>query len=770
MTSRREFFLASGATLAAALMSTVEKAAAIEPDAGTSYLDAEHIVVLMQENRSFDHVYGALRGVRGFNDPRAVTHTDGTPVFVQKNAKGEAYVPFRLKLRESNATWLGSLPHSWRDQTDACANGNNDGWLEAKKSGRKECVDKPLTMGYYDRSDLPFYYALADAFTVCDQHFCSSLTGTTPNRLHLWTGTIRETQDANSPANVRNSDVTYSALARWKTFPERLEAAGISWKIYQNELSVPTGLNDEEDAWLSNFTDNPIEWFEQYGVFYAPAFQRYAKEAVNNPKLKPRERALLKTALEKYSGPMPEVMKPLHEKAFTVNSGDPNYRSLEMLKYQDGELPVPKGDVLYQFRKDVAEGKLPAVSWVVPPERFSDHPGAPWYGAWMLSEVIRILTEKPEVWKKTIFILTYDENDGYFDHVPPFRCPDPARPDSGKVTDGIDAAAEYWPLEKDRAKHSAAEARGGPIGLGFRVPMVIASPWTRGGKVCSEVLDHTSVLRLMEKVLTHRTGKPIVETNISKWRRVVCGDMTSAFQPLANASNSTLEYSGRDAIIEGIHKARLKPLPEGYVQVTPANYKAAMPKQEKGTRPSVALPYELHATGKVADGQLAIQLKVGPKSGAPFHAYAPKGFGGSAVTRTRSYAVEAGKALEDTWALDKFAGEGYGLAICGPNGWLREFWGTGREPALELATEYLTAKGDLALVVTNASSEPVEITLLEASYKLAAGKSRKILVQASKSACWYDFTVRLKGHEKFARRFAGRVETGRIGLSDPAMA
>ena len=187
MQNRREFFfqaaqLSGGASLSAALLASVERASAIEAEKGSTYLDAEHIVVLMQENRSFDHAYGMLRGVRGFNDPRAVTLPDQNPVWLQTNSAGETYAPFRLNIKDTNATWLGSLPHSWRDQTDACNHGNNDKWLDAKRSGRRDCAAKPLTLGYYDRNDLPFYYALADAFTICDQNFCSSLTGTTPNR------------------------------------------------------------------------------------------------------------------------------------------------------------------------------------------------------------------------------------------------------------------------------------------------------------------------------------------------------------------------------------------------------------------------------------------------------------------------------------------------------------------------------------------------------------------------------------------------------------
>src|SRR5205814_70525 len=102
------------------------------------------------------------------------------------------------------------------------------------------------------------------------------------------------------------------------------------------------------------------------------------------------------------------------------------------------------GDVLHQFRVDVQNGTLPTVSWIVPPEKFSDHPASAWYGAWYISEIINILTKNPDVWKKTVFVMTYDENDGYFDHYPPFVAPNPQRPETGKVSDSIDPTLESW--------------------------------------------------------------------------------------------------------------------------------------------------------------------------------------------------------------------------------------------------------------------------------------------------------------------------------------
>ncbi len=279
MESRRDFLkkaaLLSGATILWTVPASIQKAFAINPETGSTYLDADHIVILMQENRSFDHTFGTLQGVRGYNDPRAHVLPDFKPVWLQTNADGETYAPFRLNIKETNATWMGSLPHDWGNQTQARNGGSYDKWLIAKPLDYKGYERKPMTLGHYTREDLPFYYALADAFTICDQHFCSSLTGTTPNRLYLWSGTIRPEPSADSKAHVYNEEADHGKEVSWAAFPERLEDAGISWKIYQNEIDIETGLPDEEDNWLSNFSDNPIEFMAQYHVQFAPRHRAY---------------------------------------------------------------------------------------------------------------------------------------------------------------------------------------------------------------------------------------------------------------------------------------------------------------------------------------------------------------------------------------------------------------------------------------------------------------------------------------------------------------
>ncbi|MBD2701471.1 phospholipase C, phosphocholine-specific [Spirosoma sp. BT702] len=829
MDTRREFLkkaalLAGGAGIWDGLPESIQKAMTIAPAPGSTYLDAEHVVILMQENRSFDHTYGTLQGVRGFNDPRAITLPNKNKVWFQSNPAGETYAPFRLNIHDTKSTWMSSLPHSWANQVDARNGGKYDRWLEAKPSGHKEYAHMPLTMGYYDRKDIPFYYALADAFTVCDQHFCSSLTGTTPNRLYLWSGTVREKHSMDVKARVRNEDTDYDRLASWPTFPERLEDNGISWRIYQNEINLSTGFTGEEDGWLANFSDNPIEWFSQYNVKFSDSYQRYraealrtlpneikaleqqvstlaetSKEGVAARKTLQQKTALLKELTDegdRYVASNFEKLsareKALHQKAFTTNVNDPHHRQLDRLTYQDGDVTrnvaIPKGDTLHQFRADVQSGKLPTVSWIIAPENFSDHPGAPWYGSWYLSEILDILTKNPDVWKKTIFILTYDENDGYFDHVPPFVAPHPNRPETGKVSKGIDTASEHVSMEQELKRNVAnpkKDARESSIGLGYRVPMVVASPWSRGGYVCSEVFDHTSVLQFLEGFLSQKTKKPIQETNISNWRRTVCGDLTSVFRPYNGEKYPLPTAVQRDTFIEGIHKAQFKDVPSGYRALSKTELEALnqsksslMVHQEKGTRPSCALPYQLSADGNLSSDnrQFNITFSVHNNrfgkatAGAPFTVY------NMADHSVRDYAVRAGDVVNDTFPVTPDAT--YHFRVYGPNGFFREFMGKAAQPSLTIrcvddSPSLTTPK--LTIQLSSQSEKPWKISVIDNAYKqdtqrrTHSGKSTTLSLDLKKSFGWYDFSIRVEGDTSFEQRYAGRIETGASSISDPFM-
>lgn len=837
MDSRRDFIkkavlLSTVAGASQLLPAAIQKAFAITPEQGSTYLDAEHIVLLMQENRSFDHTYGTLQGVRGFNDPRAIRLPNKNSVWLQTNAKGETYGPFRYDIKNSKITWMGSLPHGWDNQTDARNEGKYNGWLEAKKIDNKEYEHMPLTMGHYTREDIPFYYALADAFTVCDHNFCSSLTATTPNRLHFWTGTIRAEQHEHSKACVQNEDSDYDKWLTWKTFPERLEENNVSWKIYQNDISVDGLVTDEQDYWLDNFGDNPIEFFANYNVKLSERYLNFIeKKSATLPaeidvlekklasksasdkdykdiqeQLKQHKDQLARVTKEKtiYTrekyNRLSATEKNLHEKAFSSNKKDPHYLDLVPLKYKDGdvdrEINIPKGDILHQFREDVEKGTLPMVSWIVAPEAVSDHPSSAWFGAWYISEVMDILTKNPEVWKKTIFVLTYDENDGYFDHLPPFVAPNPYDASTGKTSASVDTRVDFVTMEQQRT-NSGTDPKGqrqSSIGLGFRVPMVIASPWTRGGYVNSQVFDHTSSLQFLEKFLSHKTGKKIEETNISAWRRTVCGDLTSLFRPYNGEKIKFPAAVDKELFIESIHKAKFKSPPNGFKKLSADEIEAIntnphnspnMPVQEKGIRPANVLPYEIYADGKLSAGKDAFEISFESKkdtfgenaAGAPFMAYAIY----KDDMKVRSYAVVPGDNIKDSWKINDFENGNYHLEVHGPNGFFRSFKGSSNDAPLEITCSYVVANnknkpvGTVAIAVrsNDTAAHTIEITDnytgTTQTKPLDATAFSSVGFDLSKTYGWYDVTVKLKGNTSFEKRYAGKVETGKESFTDPLM-
>lgn len=776
--NRREFLeksslLLAGLGTSSVLHPAILKALAIEPAALSTFYDAEHVVILMQENRSFDHAFGALKGVRGFLDKRAFVKQDGHSVFFQKDNSGKYASPARLDLRNTKSTWMSSLPHSWSDQQKALNKGKYDQWLQFKASGNKNYKNIPLTLGYYNREDLPFYYQLADAFTIFDQYFCSSLTGTTPNRLFHWSGTLREQQNGKVKANVYNENIDYDKArqAHWKSFPELLEEQNVSWKIYQNEISLPKGMSGEQEAWLSNFTDNPIEWFSKFNVKFSKGYHQnipkiiaYLREELGKkPDQKKRFETLIaeleedqvKYAPENYAK-LSQQEKNLHEKAFTTNVNDPDYWNLEIRNDENGErLVVPKGDVLFQFRKDVEEKTLPLVSWLVAPEHFSDHPGSPWYGAWYISEVLNILTKDPETWKKTIFIINYDENDGYFDHVLPFAPPlNPSQPVDLNGKDGVeyvDKSQEYMSVLSLK-DHERIE---GTVGLGYRVPMIIASPWTKGGFVNSEVSDHTSVLQFLEKFILKKFSKDVKVNNISDWRRAVCGDLTSAFNT-SDTKAPKMDYLDQKDYTKTINAAKSKPVPDLKWYNENEISDRLLDIQERGTKPSNPLPYHFYVNLENAKIRMT-NLK---EAGIPLLIYDRTQFDSN--NYHFSYALYAKQELSHPVNAGKYDQE-----VFGPNGFFRKFSGTqASELEVQLTNTGLKNEAELVFKNKKGNASVVLEDLYEKTKKTVSlqHSEEKIRLDLSKNKGWYDIKVTFNDQ---IWHFAGRIETGKVSISDP---
>jgi phospholipase C len=670
---RRRFLqLTGGGAALSVLTPSIARAASIPAYRRAGSLDdVEHVLVLMQENRSFDHYFGTMRGVRGYGDPHPVELSNGRSVWRQPSGAGEV-LPFRPAVDDAGLAFIQDLDHSWDGSHDAFHAGRYDRWIPAKTS---------TTMAHLRRSDVPFHYALADAFTVCDAYHCSVLGPTNPNRYYLWSGWAGNDGRAGGP-EVGNGFVPAFS---WRTYPERLQQAGVSWKVYQD---VGDGL-DAAHAWgwtiaepyLGNYGDNPLLYFD--------AYQKAAPGS------------------------------PLYDGART------------------GTEVKTSGTFFDQLRADVVGGTLPQVTWVVAPEAFSEHPNWPAnYGAWYVAQVLDALTSDPDVWARTALFLTFDENDGFFDHVvPPY-------PNVGRLRGDST-------VRLDHELYRGTEGKAGPYGLGVRVPMTVISPWSTGGWVCSEVFDHTSIIRFMEQ----RFG--VREPNITPWRRAVCGDLTSAFDFSRSTSTvpalpDTSAYAPPDSSFH-----------PDYVPTVPVHQR--VPRQEPGVRPSRALGYRLHVDLTVARDALDFTITNGGRLGAQLQARS-----NDVAGAPFSYTVGAGHTLRPSLAADG----GFDVSFHGPNGFYRRFSGTTHERFLEVRAR--RDDGYLVLTLHNRSDQALRVHVADAhagvrTVRVRPHDRRRVRVPLATRHGWYDVLVTVAGHPHWRRALAGRVENGRPRTSDPLL-
>ena len=236
LTRRRLLKGAGGLAIAAAaetlMPPNLQRVLAQGPPRRGSLKDIKHVVMLMQENRSFDHYFGTLAGVRGFDDPHAMMLPHGKSVFHQPDAEHpDGYLlPFHLDTRASSAQKIPSTNHGWAVQHEAWNGGRMDNWVPAHR--KADGAHGPFTMSYYKRDDIPFHFALADAFTICDAYHCSMMGPTGPNRMYWMTGTVDPEGQHGGP--MIHNDWPETGFT-WKTYAERLEEAGISWKAYSHQ-------------------------------------------------------------------------------------------------------------------------------------------------------------------------------------------------------------------------------------------------------------------------------------------------------------------------------------------------------------------------------------------------------------------------------------------------------------------------------------------------------------------------------------------------------
>ena len=714
---RRSFLrtLGQAAGASAALASfppVIQRALAIEANRRTGTLqDVEHIVVLTQENRSFDHYFGTLPGVRGFADPFPIPVMDRAGTFTRKSvfvqpvggaaavpgrpgwgSTRTAIAPFHLNTQQDfNVMRVAGTPHSWTDAQAAWDEGRMNNWPAAKQ---------PHSLGHYKEADLPFQFALARAFTLCDHYHCATQTGTNTNRLFLWSGGNDPLAIAGGPSTDNSRDWFNENPATdytWTTYPERLQAAGISWQVYQNMAD--------------NFTDNSLAGFRPFRNAW---YQR------------------------------PGYSQELRERGISTRDLD-------------------------QLKADVLANKLPQVSWIVATAEGSEHPGpsSPASGADYTARVLEALTANPEVWAKTVLFINFDENDGFFDHMPPPAAPsyltydaDPAKAKlAGAST--VDTTGEYHHVlnGSDARYHHRA------YGMGPRVPMYVISPWTKGGWVNSQVHDHTSVIRFMEE----RFG--VQEPLITPWRRAVSGDLTGCFD-FANPEDSAFV---QDLPATAALRARSILLTNTKTPATPTTLVA--PVQAAGVRPARALPYDLQVHASVGTGGVSLRFDNTGEAGVVFHVYNRL----SLQEAPRRYTVEAGKQLEGSWAMA--AGSAYDLWVLGPNGFHRHFAGTlpragTVQPRPEVRVEADRVNLELVLTLANTGTSTATFTLQALRYgddstriwAVPAGSTQTVRVPVDRDHRWYDHLLRVKELTGFGRRLAGHIENGEPSVSDPAMA
>ncbi len=418
--------MAGGPVLARALDSAATAAAAPRR-CGGKLSDIDHIVVLMQENRSFDQYFGTFPGVRGFDDRRN-RQAFSQPGYTGKGSQKRHLLPFHFDGRRPVGQCLVDPTHDWAPQHRSFNHGRNNLFYRSHAPAEFDGPAAPGVMGYYRANDIPVHWRLAQEFTLCDEYYCSVLGPTQPNRSYAVSAWLGQDGQQGGPVLATNFDANgFVGDFTWPTMPEQLSSHGITWKSY----TQVGGQFDNIFTCFRNFKTNP---------------------ALNALGIKP--------------------------------------------VYPD------------DFVGDLARGELPQVSFIQVAFTQSEHAAfPPAAGEYGVAHVLQAIWAHPSIWRKTAVIFNYDENGGFFDHVAP-PVPDPGT--KGEFLTMTDLPPEAGGIR-------------GPIGLGFRVPCMVISPWSRGGLLSSKRFDHTSVLRLIET----RFGVEV--PNLSAWRRRTVSDLAEAF-------------------------------------------------------------------------------------------------------------------------------------------------------------------------------------------------------------------------------------------------
>ncbi|MBA8876843.1 alkaline phosphatase family protein [Phyllobacterium myrsinacearum] len=742
-----------------------------------SLADIEHVVILMQENRSFDHYFGTLRGVRGFGDPRPLKLQNGEPVWhqAQSDSSAQKIRPYELPQGDTldaeggaGGVFLQDPAHDYESGLAAWNGGLMDKWIPQKGI---------VSMAHYTERDIPLYFKLAKAFTICDSYFCSHNGATDTNRIYFWTGTSKGRYDnshfpfANEHTELKRPD--------WKSYPEVLEdmlkkfqsrepkvrqelEKCVSWKFYQDGVG--------SDVFTGNYDNNPLEAFENFR----------------------------------------EKNTSFYKKSRTAHS----------VLRTDANVPS-------ELEKDVVSGNLPAVSWIVAPKAFSEHAVyPPHFGEYYVNEILRALVANKEVWKKTALFITYDENGSFFDHVPPPVPPLSVLEAAVKygfltsvLSEGIEITATTLNnegKEEGRDFNSENAYRGNPkgkdetddekkkrelirpLGMGMRVPLLVISPWSAGGRVCSEVFDHTSFISFLDTWIEKRLGakgeyfKGLGASNISAWRRAIAGDLTSTLDFDRGAAGAIDAFIDRTVPVKIFtedekKKAEATNKFSPDIKVVNADPNAKNPvavKQDRTQCNLLPVDYDFQISFKIKPASATMPTPFlechcinSGQLGVSFAIYAydapiPPMLISLEGKRPGGYPASL---KNEFFPMNEQSD--YYYAAHGPNGYLVEVRGNAQS-ATEAAFHFsydITRDKDgktLSFHFPNWPTANGTLKLVNAyTHEVLPVKNGTKRVDVATKDGWYDvsFVDAVNTDSKYLRRYAGHIENGKMSRTDPAI-
>lgn len=736
--------------------------------------DMEHIVIFMQENRAFDHYYGTLKGVRGFNDRSAPPLPSGRSPFYQPT---QVSPPARNSMCGCNACTLSWLTIGDNEIQELFNSLDCDSFvgLLAGAVPSVNVTDGLLCSEMFTQvvgttiQHMKVSYMLSSHFT-CPADLKVNLTSKNEAQQ------ITEDDSYMLPFHLAFNETSATCMPA----PEMDYPCDL--KMWNNGRMDAWNTGRDPGFGMSYFERSDLPYYfaladaftvgDQYfqSTFTPTNPNRLHQFSGSNGLSVNVNGTVIVDDSEPSTGINWETLGETFEKANITwkvyqeedNFDDNAFEWFEIFKkaqpgdplYEKGKVRVATGRLVDEFYQDLKNRTLPQVSIIIAPTWLSEHAtNHPQDGEDLTARLMAALSapENAEIYAKTAFIHNYDEGGQFYDHH--WTPTPPVSEFDGKSTVTTDGEV--------LTRITAAVTPFHPIGLGFRVPLMIISPWTRGAFTYSEVSDHTSVIKLIEKRFGVRCP------NISPWRRAIVSDLTAAFDFEHPDYSWPVFPSTKNNTNESKSQCAGLPYPEiPKVQ--------SFPVQEEGTRLTRPLPYDFEIRDKVENGSLVVYMRNIGKAGAAFNVYDIN----KPINPPKKYTVEAGKELSDTFPI---VDGKYNYSLHGPNGFVRKFAGyqTAADVAIEVGSDIQS--GVLVVAMKTGETEGCDFLIKDESgvssfepmvETVPAGEIALKVLEIEETGFWYDFSIAAicKGVERSFRRVMGHLEVKRVTTTDPAMA